>query len=566
MKMNNPIGLKVTNTLAEEIRKQFSFEEILCLCCSEFGIFAEFSKQASIKVLSKAQEEITENITRNVIVGDPFSELDKIDSAFDFVVGDFPMGMANSKWRDETKNISFNARRNWLMLLKSLLLLRENGLGLFLIEPAFWSKQWIDFQEKLNDYGFFICAVFNPPEKILFPYTFLQPNLILVSREKVDKLFIAEIENVDSIGLQINNLIKQASANNLNEGIFIPPSDFRDFYNFKITKQIEKLKTQCKEYSNYKLADISSEINLGRNKQEFTEKENSIYIPRVGNSPVIVGLENLRLKHHNYIQVVLDKAIVLNNYLELFFSSELGQLVLKSLYSGSVIPHINKTDLTNVVVPIPPLEEQKLIVKTEKKLSRLTKTIESFKRELSLNPRSASNIQEKVSDLLEQLNLLSDADRILALIRKGESKTLEFKETLSLDVRKKTKEKYIEKAVLKTIVGFLNTDGGILLVGISDNGDILGLSGEISRFHKNIDRFLLHFKNLIKSQIGEEFYPDIGYRIVNICNKNVLLVECAPDSKPCFLEQKEFYVRTNPATDLLEGPKLVEYISRRFKN
>jgi len=166
--------------------------------------------------------------------------------------------------------------------------------------------------------------------------------------------------------------------------------------------------------------------------------------------------------------------------------------------------------------------------------------------------------------LFEQLNLLSDADRILSLIRKGESKTLEFKETLLLDVKKKTKEKYIEKSVLKTIVGFLNTDGGTLLVGVSDDGVIRGLQDEISRFHKNPDKFLLHFKNLIKTQIGEEFYPDINYRNVDISGKSVLLVECNATNRPCWLNRKEFYVRINPATDLLEGPKLVEYISRRF--
>ena len=58
---------------------------------------------------------------------------------------------------------------------------------------------------------------------------------------------------------------------------------------------------------------------------------------------------------------------------KLFFSSELGQLVLQSLYSSSVIPHINKSDLTNVFIPIPPLDEQRLIVDTGSELNRLTK-------------------------------------------------------------------------------------------------------------------------------------------------------------------------------------------------
>ena len=396
------------------------------------------------------------------------------------------------------------------------------------------------------------------------PQTSLQPSLILISRTQIDQKFFIELANIESIRTQIANLKAGKNSNNLADGMFVRPREFRDFYNFKITSQIAALRTQYKEYSSYRLSDISVKINMGRNKQQFTEIGNSIYVPRIGNSPVISNLAYAKLRHQNYIQVVLDESIVSSKYLELFFSSELGQLVLQSLYSSSIIPHINKSDLLNVIVPVPPMEEQNSIILTSTDLFRLTERIDDFKRELSLNPRSATKIREKVVDLLEQLNLLSDNDKVLSLIRRGESKLLEFKQTLSLDVRKGKKEKYIEKEVLKTIVGFLNTDGGILLVGISDDGRVVGLEGEISLYNNNLDRYLLHFKNLVKAQIGEDFYPYIDYRMVDVNGKLVLFVECEASAKPCFLNQKEFFVRTNPATDLLEGPKLIEYIRHRF--
>lgn len=44
----------------------------------------------------------------------------------------------------------------------------------------------------------------------------------------------------------------------------------------------------------------------------------------------------------------------------------------------------------------------------------------------------------------------------------------------------------------------------------------------------------------------------------------VLLVECAEFDTPCHLDQKDFYVRGNPASDRLEGPELLEYIRHRF--
>ena len=168
--------------------------------------------------------------------------------------------------------------------------------------------------------------------------------------------------------------------------------------------------------------------------------------------------------------------------------------------------------------------------------------------------------------MLEAIAVLTDADKVRAIIREGESKRIEFKESLSLDVRKQTKELYIEQASLKTIVAFLNTEGGDLLVGVSDDGQIRGVDGEIEKFHKNRDHFLLHFKNLLKSKIGEGFYPFIDHRLVKLDDVHILLVKCKASQTPCFLESKDFYVRTNPATDKLEGLPLAEYLKHHFRS
>ena len=98
---------------------------------------------------------------------------------------------------------------------------------------------------------------------------------------------------------------------------------------------------------------------------------------------------------------------------------------------------------------------------------------------------------------------------IAELIMRGESKRVEFKESLSLDVRKNTKEKYIEEVVIKTIAGLMNTVGGDLLIGVADNGEVKGIDEEIEKFHKSDDKFLLHFKNIFKKKIGESFSPYI---------------------------------------------------------
>lgn len=175
-------------------------------------------------------------------------------------------------------------------------------------------------------------------------------------------------------------------------------------------------------------------------------------------------------------------------------------------------------------------------------------------------------VQDTVADLIRALPPPADSTDTHELIASAESKTLEFKQTLSVDVRTKEKQKYIETASLKTIAAFLNSDGGTLIVGVSDNRDVLGLQNEIDRFYGgSADKFLLHFKDLIKSHIGEEFYPLLDHRLVQIDTKQVLRVDCKRSDRPCWVGE-DFYVRTNPATDKIVGPKLLDYVATRFPN
>ena len=63
----------------------------------------------------------------------------------------------------------------------------------------------------------------------------------------------------------------------------------------------------------------------------------------------------------------------------------------------------------------------------------------------------------------------------------------------------------------------------------------------------------------------KDFLHLIDYDLHSVDGKLVLKIDCKPSSDPCFYDQIEFYVRTNPATDKLEGKKQVDYIKTRFK-
>ena len=62
----------------------------------------------------------------------------------------------------------------------------------------------------------------------------------------------------------------------------------------------------------------------------------------------------------------------------------------------------------------------------------------------------------------------------------GESRVVKFKSTGRKNLRTGDKDAAMELAVLKSLAGFMNTDGGTLLVGVADDGSPPG-SRRISR-------------------------------------------------------------------------------------
>ncbi len=150
------------------------------------------------------------------------------------------------------------------------------------------------------------------------------------------------------------------------------------------------------------------------------------------------------------------------------------------------------------------------------------------------------------------------------MIQKGESIKLEFKSTLRYSLKAGINDPAIGHAVLKTMVAYLNTDGGTLLVGVEDNGNILGIEPD---HFENEDKYLLHFSALIKDRIGQNFSDLIAYELVPVKGNKVLFVQCKKSPTPAFVNtdnKQEFFIRTGPSSVQLNFTQFLNYAKRRF--
>jgi hypothetical protein len=160
------------------------------------------------------------------------------------------------------------------------------------------------------------------------------------------------------------------------------------------------------------------------------------------------------------------------------------------------------------------------------------------------------------------------------MIAEGESDELEFKSTLRWDLKEGVINRKLEEVIMKTIAAFANSEGGNLLIGVRDDGEILGLEHD---YHSlggvDRDKFELHLRNLLNQQFGTGFVTSkVSIKFHAIDNNDVCLIETAPANAPVIVKVKDkngvptekFYARSGNSSQEIPMGEMSAYIKDRF--
>lgn len=179
-----------------------------------------------------------------------------------------------------------------------------------------------------------------------------------------------------------------------------------------------------------------------------------------------------------------------------------------------------------------------------------------------------SNFFRSKRKMKEMEDTISKTDWKL-IIDKGENDQIEFKSSLRWDYRQEKANKVLEKVIVKTISAFLNTDGGMLFIGVDDDGNILGLDNDYECLSKNNrDGFLLTLTTPINVQLGKSVHKYLSINIISINDRDVCIVTVEASDKPVFLgknDNEEFYIRASASSQPLGVRETYKYINSRWK-
>ena len=155
-------------------------------------------------------------------------------------------------------------------------------------------------------------------------------------------------------------------------------------------------------------------------------------------------------------------------------------------------------------------------------------------------------------------------EEIRELIAAGENQQVEFKSTLRWDLRQFKPNKALEDVIAKTIAGFMNTQGGHLIIGIDDEGSILGLEQDYGTLKKpGKDGFEQYIMQLVSLKFGTHFCPLVKVAFYQFEEKDICYVRVHKSQKPVYLnlgDRSHFFIRTGNGTRELDMPEALEYL------
>ncbi len=256
--------------------------------------------------------------------------------------------------------------------------------------------------------------------------------------------------------------------------------------------------------------------------RSYTANEEIFRSQTDGKSFYIVAEGSFRLVLGNGVSKTLNRGELIGEIAALADLERLGTLVCQSREGALLV--FSRRALENAGV-IPPAEQPNLLT--------------------LLFANSVNYLHELLDNSTE------------SLLQRGEGERTEFKEGS------------YNPNLLKPIAGFLNTTGGTVLIGVNDEGEVIGVD-EYS--NATADKFDQDFRNLLRDKLGSDALAFIRFSHGRFGEHGIYRIDCEPADQPVFMRTgkgvsgETFYIRSGSTNQQLGFRAALHYIARRFPN
>jgi type I restriction enzyme R subunit len=158
---------------------------------------------------------------------------------------------------------------------------------------------------------------------------------------------------------------------------------------------------------------------------------------------------------------------------------------------------------------------------------------------------------------------------VAEVLENDEDFAVEFKSTARWDLATNEPSKAMEDAVVKTVAGFLNTDGGTLLIGVGPDRSVVGLDYDYQRVKPpNGDGFVNWLTTHLANAVGHAAVMRTRARIAMHDGREICRLDVARSSQPVWAktskQDRVFFVRMNNSTRAMPDNELESYLADRW--
>lgn len=201
--------------------------------------------------------------------------------------------------------------------------------------------------------------------------------------------------------------------------------------------------------------------------------------------------------------------------------------------------------------------------------------LENFQKFLATRRQQ---LADALNDFLESITRTEETTVKTTLedyLADDENSELEFKSSLRWSYDEDKLDTELEKVIFKNVAAFNNKDGGVLLIGVNDDKEVLGLEPDYTSLRGDRDRFELHLRNLLNKTFGKVFTTtNLTIDFLPAGELEVCKIEIKRGEKEIFLEtmdkngvkNKKFYVRSGNSSQEMAIDEASEYVKSRFNN
>jgi CBS-domain-containing membrane protein len=155
------------------------------------------------------------------------------------------------------------------------------------------------------------------------------------------------------------------------------------------------------------------------------------------------------------------------------------------------------------------------------------------------------------------------------ILTRPEGQQLELKSTLRWDLQRGCVNPDLEAVVAKTVCAFLNAEGGDLVIGLSDNRDVVGLEKDYETLkNRSRDGFENRLTTLLGATLGSSFLKLVSVSFTEIAGRDLCRVRVAPATEPAFMrdgDRESFFVRAGNSSRPFGLRDATRYIRERWR-